>query len=274
MLPWMIPPTSLIPIHDDNPTSGFPSVTVGLIALNVLVFLTEPHFGTGGGLQVAEYFYRWGLVPWEITRGHQLSLTGCLAACFTNKNVYLALLTSMFLHAGPLHLAGNMLFLWVFGNNIEDTLGRVRFVAFYLLCGLIAGLVHVALNANSMFPTVGASGAIAGVLGAYLVLFPRARVLTLAFIVLVPLPAMLVLSLWFVLQLFTGASQQIGGGGVAWGAHVGGFVAGAILVLLFGGRSRARERRLPPGPPITPLPPGPEAPLKAPDEGFWGPLGP
>src|SRR2546421_4638050 len=250
----MIPSTSLIPIHDDNPTRTFPYVTVGIIALNVLVFLTEPHFGRGGSLQVAEYFYRWGLVPWEITHGRQLNLTGCLQACFTNKNVYLALLTSMFVHAGPLHIAGNMLFLWIFGNNIEDTLGPGRYLIFYLLCGLIAGLVHVALNPNSVYPTVGASGAIAGVLGAYLVLFPRARVLTIAFFAIVPLPAVLVLGLWFVLQLFTGASQQIGGGGVAWGAHVGGFIAGAILVVLFGGRRRARERQIPP--PITPLPPG------------------
>jgi len=260
----MIPPTSLIPIHDDNPTRTFPYVTVGIIALNVLVFLTEPHFGRGGSLQVAEYFYRWGLVPWEITHGRQLNLTGCLQACFTNKNVYLALLTSMFVHAGPLHLAGNMLFLWIFGNNIEDTLGPGRYLIFYLLCGVIAGLVHAALNASSMYPTVGASGAIAGVLGAYLVLFPRARVLTIAFFIIVPLPAVFVLGLWFVLQLFTGPSQQIGGGGVAWGAHVAGFIAGAILVLVFGGRGRARERQreVPPPPPITPLPPG------------WGPLGP
>jgi membrane associated rhomboid family serine protease len=251
----MIPPTSLIPIHDDNPTHRFPYVTVGIIVLNVLIFLSEPHFGTGGGPQVAEYFYHWGVVPREITQGHQLNLTGCLTTCFTNKNVYLALLTSMFLHAGFIHLAGNMLFLWIFGNNIEDTLGPARFVAFYLLCGLIAGLVHVALNSTSVYPTVGASGAIAGVLGAYLVLFPKARVLTIVFITIVPLPAVLVLGLWFVLQLFTGASQQIGGGGVAWAAHVGGFLAGMILVLLFGGRGRLREQRLPPPPPILPLPP-------------------
>ena len=258
----MIPPTSLIPIHDDNPTRAFPYVTVGIIALNVLIFLTEPHFGRGGSLQVAEYFYRWGLVPWEITHGRQLNLTGCLHACFTNKNVYLAILTSMFVHAGPLHLAGNMLFLWVFGNNIEDALGAPKFVAFYLLCGVLAGLIHTALNATSLYPTVGASGAIAGVLGAYLVLFPRARVLTLAFFVVVPLPAVLVLGLWFVLQLFTGASQQIGGGGVAWGAHVGGFVVGMILVVVTGGRRSLKRRIIPPPPPITPLPPP------------WGTLGP
>ena len=258
----MIPPTSLIPIHDDNPTRTFPYVTVGIIALNVLVFLTEPHFGRGGSLQVAEYFYRWGLVPWEITHGRQLNLTGCLQACFTNKNVYLALLTSMFVHAGPLHLAGNMLFLWIFGNNIEDTLGPGRYLIFYLLCGVIAGLVHAALNASSVYPTVGASGAIAGVLGAYLVLFPRARVLTIAFFIIVPLPAVFVLGLWFVLQLFTGASQQIGGGGVAWGAHVGGFVVGMILVVVTGGRRSLKRRIIPPPPPITPLPPP------------WGTLGP
>lgn len=249
----MIPPTSLIPIHDDNPTQRFPYVTVGIIVLNVAIFLTEPHFGTGGGPRVAEYFYHWGVVPKEITQGHQLNLTGCIGACFTNKNVYLALLTSIWLHAGFVHIAGNMLFLWVFGNNIEDTLGPARYLVFYLLCGVIAGGVHVVLNSSSVYPTVGASGAIAGVLGAYLVLFPKARVLTIAFIAVVPLPAVVVLSGWFVLQLFTGASQQIGGGGVAWAAHVGGFLAGMVLVLGFGGRRR-RDAGLAP-PPITPLPP-------------------
>ncbi len=262
MLLRMIPPTSLIPIHDDNPTRRRAYVTLTLIALNVIIFLTEPHFGTGGGPAVAEFFYHWGLVPWEIVHGHQLTLTGCIGTCFTHKNVYLSLVTSMFLHAGPVHLAGNMLFLWVFGNNIEDALGAPKFVAFYLLCGVLAGLIHTALNATSLYPTVGASGAIAGVLGAYLVLFPRARVLTLAFFVVVPLPAVLVLGLWFVLQLFTGASQQIGGGGVAWGAHVGGFVVGMILVVVTGGRRSLKRRIIPPPPPITPLPPP------------WGTLGP
>jgi len=239
----MIAPTSLIPIHDDNPTRRFPFVTVAIIVLNAIVFLSEPHFGTGNSPQVAEFFYHWGLVPREIVHGHQLLLTGCPGRCFTNKNVYLSLVTSQFVHAGLLHIAGNMLFLWIFGNNIEDTLGPLPFAVFYLLCGGLAGLAHVALNQASIFPTVGASGAIAGVLGAYLVLFPRARVLTLAFFVIVPLPAVVVLGLWFVLQLFTGASQQIGGGGVAWGAHVGGFMAGAILVLVFGGRGRAQQRQ-------------------------------
>lgn len=252
----MIPPTSLIPIHDDNPTRRRSYVTLALIAANVAVFLREPNFGTGSSLRVAEFFYRWGLVPWEIVHGRQLTLTGCAGACFAHKNVYLSLVTSMFIHAGPVHIAGNMLFLWIFGNNVEDALGRVGYVAFYFTCGILAGLAHVALNAGSVHPTVGASGAIAGVLGAYIVLFPRAKVLTLAFVVLVPLPAVLVLGLWFALQLFTGPAQQIGGGGVAWGAHVGGFIAGAAIVAAFGVRQRIRRRRLPPAPPVTPLPPG------------------
>jgi len=158
------------------------------------------------------------------------------------------------------HLAGNMLFLWIFGNNIEDTLGHLAFIPFYLVCGVLAAFSHVALNPDSIFPTVGASGAIAGVLGAYLVLFPRAKVLTgiilIIYIQFIQLPAALVLGSWFVFQLFTGASQQIGGGGVAWAAHVGGFLAGAALIFLFGGRSRVR-------PPPLPEPLGPPGP--------WGP---
>jgi membrane associated rhomboid family serine protease len=177
--------------------------------------------------------------------------------CFPEKNVYLAVFTSMFLHAGVVHLAGNMLFLWIFGNNIEDTLGRLAFLVFYLACGTLAALSHVALNADSIYPTVGASGAIAGVLGAYIVLFPRARVMTgivlIVYIQFVRLPAALVLGLWFVFQLFTGAWQQIGGGGVAWAAHVGGFLAGVGLIFLFGGRRRVRPPPLPE--PFEPLGP-------------------
>ena len=256
----MIPSTSLIPIHDDNPTRGFSYVTAGIIAINVLVLFFEPHLGSGNSPEVANFFYRWGLVPWEITHGHPVALSGCFGACFPHKNIYLAIFTSMFLHAGVVHLAGNMLFLWIFGNNIEDTLGRVAFLAFYLVCGVLAALSHVALNPSSIFPTVGASGAVAGVLGAYLVLFPRARVLTgivlIVYIQFIRLPAAVVLGFWFVFQLFTGASQQIGGGGVAWAAHVGGFLAGAALIFLFGGRSRVR-------PPPLPEPLGPPGP--------WGP---
>ena len=257
----MIPPASLLPIHDDNPTRRFPYVTITLILLNVVVFLTEPNLGIGNGPQVATYFYRWGLVPREILHGHPIALPECLGVCFPGKKVYLSLLTSMFLHSGFWHIGGNMLFLWIFGNNVEDILGPFKFLVFYLLCGVAAGLIHSALNPASIFPTVGASGAIAGVLGAYLVLFPKARVLTLAFFIVLPLPAVIVLGLWFVLQLFTGASQQIGGGGVAWGAHVGGFLVGMGLVVAFGGLRELRLRReLPPPPPIVPMGPPPWGP--------------
>jgi len=249
----MIPPTSLIPIHDDNPTRTFPYVTVGIIALNVLVFLTEPHFGRGGSLQVAEYFYRWGLVPWEITHGRQLDLTGCLQACFTDKNVYLALLTSMFVHAGPLHLAGNMLFLWIFGNNIEERLGPVGYAVFYLVAGVVAAFAHIATQTNSTVPVVGASGAIAGVMGAYLVLYPKARVLTIIplfiFLQFVYLPAYVVLLGWLVLQFFTNPNT-----GVAVAAHIGGFIFGAAVGLVLRGTAH-------------PAPPGPPPP----DWGFGGP---
>jgi len=250
----MIPATSLIPIHDDNPTRSFSYVTAALIVANVLILFFEPHLGMGNSPEVQAFFYKWGLVPWEVVHGHPVAFRECLGACFPDKNVYLSILTSMFLHAGPVHLVGNMLFLWIFGNNIEDTLGRVAFIAFYLICGVLAALAHVALNPSSLFPTIGASGAVAGVLGAYVILFPRAKVLTgivlIVYIQFIRLPAIVVLGLWFVFQLFTGAFQQIGGGGVAWAAHVGGFAAGAALVFLFGGPGRVR-------PPPQPEPLGP-----------------
>ena len=141
-----------------------------------------------------------------------------------------------------MHIAGNMLFLWVFGNNIEDRLGKVRFILFYLICGLAAALAHVYGNTGSAIPTVGASGAVAGLLGAYLILFPRARITTILplFIIwqVIKVPAVVVLGLWFVSQFLIGAGQQLGGAGVAWLAHVGGFLAGIILIIPFGGRRK------------------------------------
>lgn len=255
----MLPSTSVIPIHDENPTRTFSYLTAALIAANVLLLLVEPQLGQGDSSELAAFFYRWGMVPWEITHGQPvtgevlraagLPVTGCAGACFPEKNVYLALLTSMFLHGGILHLGGNMLFMWVFGNNIEDTLGRVRFVVFYLAAGGLAGLAHVLVSADSVIPTVGASGAIAGLLGAYLVLFPHARITSILpiffFIQIVRLPAILVLGLWFISQFIIGAGQQLGGAGVAWMAHVGGFVAGAGLILLLGGRRLARRPQFP-----------------------------
>lgn len=238
----MIPATSLIPIRDDNPTRTFSYLTVALIVVNTLAWFTEPNLGIGLNLDLARFFCRWGVVPYQIS-GHAPA-TPVLCGIMPDKNIYLSLITSMFLHGGPLHLAGNMLFLWVFGNNIEDTLGKFRFVVFYLLTGMIAGYAHVLLNADSSIPTVGASGAVAGLLGAYIVLFPRARITTLVifyFITSIRLPAIVVLGIWFLSQFLIGAGQQLGGAGVAWAAHIGGFIAGALLIYPFGGRRPARE---------------------------------
>ncbi len=154
----------------------------------------------------------------------------------------------MFLHGGFLHLAGNMLFLWVFGNNIEDRLGKVKYLIFFMLTGLIASLAHVFFNADSQVPTIGASGAVAGVLGAYIVLFPRARIHALVPMLLffrIRLPAMAVLGIWFVSQFFIGSGQQVGGGGVAWVAHVGGFLAGMALIFLLGGGRQRPSKTMP-----------------------------
>jgi membrane associated rhomboid family serine protease len=224
----------LIPLRDDNPTARFPLVTVGLIAVNTVVFLFQavtPH-----GLEQAAL--RFGAVPYAIAHSGSLAAPAAFPPLLT-------LLTSMFLHGSLFHLLGNMLYLWIFGNNIEDRLGPVRFALFYATCGVAAALTHVAFAPGSRVPMIGASGAIAGVLGAYAVLFPGARVKTLVFLIfyidVVAIPAWLVLGLWFFLQVL-----NVGmGGGVAWFAHIGGFLAGLLLIWLTLGRSalRANWRR-------------------------------
>lgn len=255
---------SLIPIHDENPTRSFSWLTAAIIVLNVLVFLMEPSLGQpdprnpAKACELTEFFYQWGTVPWEVTRGQtpppneevDPSLRELYQFCEISqhvggKSIYLSLVTSMFLHGGIIHIAGNMLFLWVFGNNIEDRLGKVRFLIFYLLCGVLAALAHVYGNSASTVPTVGASGAVAGLLGAYLVLFPRARITTILplffFWQIIKLPAMVVLGIWFLSQFLIAGAQQLGGSGVAWLAHVGGFAAGVALIIPFGGRRGARS---------------------------------
>jgi membrane associated rhomboid family serine protease len=239
-----------LPLKDRNPTSRTPYVTIGLIVVNAVVFLYELTLGPNLQTFIASY----GVVPYEITR-----LTDLIGVYRGSPVVHgqgpaflpATLLTSMFLHGGVMHIAGNMLYLWIFGNNIEDILGPVKFLVFYLLCGMVAGLAHVMMHPSSVMPTVGASGAVAGVLGAYLIAFPHARVLSLVFIVifvqLVEVPAALVLVFWFVIQFFQGvASIGVGAtGGVAWFAHIGGFVAGIVLLnVMAGARLRAlREAR-------------------------------
>jgi membrane associated rhomboid family serine protease len=219
----------MIPLRDDNPTQSVPVVTRTLIVLNAVAFFFE--LSLGGAINV--FVQWWGLVPLRFAYafGGAEPLVPTLATAFT----------SMFLHGGWIHLLGNLWFLWIFGDNVEDRLGHWRFLLFYLAGGLAAAAAHLLLNLGSAVPTVGASGAIAAVLGAYAVMFPRARVVTLVpiffFFQVIALPAMLVLGLWFVVQIFTGTLSIGAGGGVAWWAHIGGFLFGAAVVLL--GRGRA-----------------------------------
>jgi hypothetical protein len=228
----------MIPLRDENPSRSIPVVTRSLIALNCLAFLFELTLGP----DLRGFMFAWGLVPERVT----------LALRYGEEpwsGPALALLTSMFLHGGWLHLLGNMWYLAIFGDNVEDRLGRLRFLLFYLAAGCWAGAVHTLANPHSRLPTVGASGAIAAVLGAYAVSFPRARVLTLVpffpFLQILALPALLVLGFWFVYQFFSGALALAwgGGGGIAWWAHIGGFLFGMVTVRLFGAGRRQRGWR-------------------------------
>lgn len=218
----------MIPLRDKNPTHRVPFVNVGLIVANIVVFFYELSLGP----DLESFFFRYGLVPYSF-------LVNLFNYEFTSSLT--PLITSIFLHGGWMHLAGNMLYLWIFGDNVEDKLGHVRYLVFYLLCGITASLAHVIIDPSSTIPTVGASGSISGVLGAYLLMFPGARVVTiipvLFFVEVAELPALFVLGLWFVMQFFNGllslGFQTAGMGGVAWWAHIGGFVAGLLLVKPF-----------------------------------------
>jgi membrane associated rhomboid family serine protease len=254
----------VIPLYDRNKTLRFPLITVTLIAINVVVyFFVQPHrdeIGLGMSSDTsAEFLYRHAAVPCEVLSGRPVEVSGPQIGCdlprggttpFPHKNVYLALVVSMFLHANLLHIGGNMLFLWIFGNNVEDEMGAIPFLLFYFACGIIATFAFVIVFPSSATPLLGASGAIAGVLGAYLVRFPRARVVTwipfLIFLV-VPLPAWLVLGVWFVGQFGLGAANE----GIATAAHIGGFIAGALIALIALGRRPRRDvsGRPPPYPP-------------------------
>ena len=227
----------MIPLRDMNPTSRTPHVTYFLIALNVLVFAYEVLIG---GLQkspqFAQFIYTFGAIPSEIV-GVLLRPKEWLPLPFGT------LLTSMFIHGSILHLGGNVLFLYIFGDNIEDELGHVRFLIFYLLSGLAASLVHIVLGLSSQIPMVGASGAISGVMGAYILLFPGARILTLVFfffITVIEIPAYWFLAIWFLFQFIGGMGRAGAGdvGGVAFWAHVGGFLAGLIMIRAWSRRWR------------------------------------
>lgn len=237
----------MIPLRDANPTRRTPLVTLSLVIACFVAFAWELGvLATGGNAALGAFIGRWGVIPADVTaawvRGDYLS------------HETATLFTSQFLHGSWLHLLGNMLYLWIFGNNVEDRFGRIRFLVFYVVGGILAGLSQVAIDPTSPVPTIGASGAIAATLGAYLVLFPRARVTTLVFLgffyQLIDVPAVAVLGFWFVLQLLDGLTSlgavQIGGG-VAFFAHIGGFVFGAVVArLAMGVSGRVRGSSAPP----------------------------
>jgi membrane associated rhomboid family serine protease len=223
----------MFPIGDERVQGGPPPmITIGLIALNVLAFFIELAQPSEAALQ--SFIQAWGVVPREFSTGQDLPPGIPLPFWST-------LLTSMFLHGGWMHLGGNMLYLWIFGDNLEKVMGALRFLVFYLVCGLAASFAHIAFGAGSNVPAVGASGAISGVLGGYLLLFPHNRVRVLTRGGVASVPAIIVLGFWIVIQLINGigsvaTTSETGGGGVAYMAHIGGFVAGLLLVKIMAAR--------------------------------------
>src|SRR3954466_7096187 len=244
----------MIPLRDANPTRRTPYVTLALILACFVVFAWELGLLASGGESALDAFItRWGVVPADLTAAWRAGDYGPTQTP--------TLITSQFLHGGWFHLLGNMLYLWIFGNNVEDRFGRAGFLGFYLLGGVLAGLTQVAIDPSSTVATIGASGAIAATLGAYFVLFPRARVTSLVFLgffyQLIDVPAVLVLGFWFVLQLIDGLASLgvVQTGGVAFFAHIGGFVVGALLAKLIV-TIGARRRPAAPSAPSAPAPVG------------------
>ena len=231
----------MIPLSDPDITrENRPYITMGIIGLNGLVFLYEL---TLGSLETAQFFYKWGFIPLEFTSGEEFEslFTGIeMLPIQSIIPTWATAITSMFMHGGFMHFGSNMLFLWVFGDNIEDRLGHIKFILFYISCGIAAILFQVATNGQSQVPNIGASGAIAGVLGAYLVLFPYSRINTLLimyFITIIRIPAVFMLVFWFILQFFGGigslSTATSHTGGVAYWAHVGGFLAGVVSIAIY-----------------------------------------
>ncbi|NIA08692.1 MAG: rhomboid family intramembrane serine protease [Nitrospiraceae bacterium] len=216
----------MIPIRDTVRSESYPVVNNALIALNVFVFFIELSKGQG----LNQFIYTYGLVP------ARYSMPG-ISAHFTTGQQVIALFSFMFLHGGFLHLFGNMWFLYIFGDNVEDRLGHFRYFVFYILCGLASGISHLVLNWSSQIPTIGASGAIAGVMGAYFILYPRAKILTLIpllfFFPFIEIPAFVFLGIWFLFQFMSAATSSAQVSGIAWWAHIGGFIFGIIFLKLF-----------------------------------------
>jgi membrane associated rhomboid family serine protease len=215
----------MFPYKDDNPSSTFPVVTITIIVLNIVVFILQILSGTDG----RQIVYAYGAIPHNIVTMQ------------TTQPIHptLTLFTSMFMHGGLFHIFGNMLYLWIFGNNIEDRLGHVRFILFYLFCGIAAAVSHALITPSSTMPMIGASGAISGVLGAYLLLFPYARIHTVIFlgffVQTIQIPALIVIGFWAIIQIVSGLTAQViqNQGGIAWFAHVGGFIAGLFTIKLW-----------------------------------------
>jgi membrane associated rhomboid family serine protease len=242
----------VFPLRDNIPTDRFPLVTLALIVANVAMYFLFQKGGISLGSPSSHDFQcnlvDYAVIPYEVTHpGDQVVDPTCPAP---TASTWVTLFTSMFMHGGLLHLGGNMLFLWIFGNNVEDSMGPLKFIAFYLLCGLAADAAQIAVEPNARIPTIGASGAVAGVLGGYLLLFPRARVVTLIFIVffvtILEVPAIVFLGVW-ILQQALFASLDLTGpseGGVAYFAHIGGFVAGLLLIRLLATRRKREPERL------------------------------
>lgn len=235
----------LLPLKDDNPLKRIPFqyVTVSFIVLNVVVFLYQQSLADGAGQAVVLSF---GAIP-SVLFG-----INTLTPELVMIPAPLTLITSMFMHGGWMHLIGNMLFLWVLGDNVEDSMGHGRFIIFYILCGIAAALTHAAMAPASSVPMIGASGAISGVIGAYLILHPKVQILTLAFRFFIHIPAYILLGIWIAMQVFNvyTAGDTTGGGGVAWWAHIGGLIAGIVLIIpmrhksvpLFDGLGAARHK--------------------------------
>ena len=226
----------MIPLKDDNPTKGRPVVTYFVIGICILVFLLE----LGPGPQ--KFFYSFGLIP-SVLMGYDQ-----LPADLYVIPAYLTVITSMFIHGGVMHLLGNMLYMWIFADNIEDNLGPKNFIIFYILCGIGAAMAQVLLDTRSQIPMGGASGAIGGVLGAYLINHPKARVLVLIpfgfFSQLIKIRALYVLGFWFILQFINSSMMSSQGGGVAYAAHIGGFISGMILILFFNKKTKRKPKTM------------------------------
>ena len=239
----------MFPLRDENPTLLTPIITIAIILVNVVVWL----YYQGGGMSqdlLANSICQFGAIPAEITGTGEYGGTEMgegLAPCLFGGLTWGAVITSMFMHGSWLHLIGNMWFLWLFGNNVEDSMGHLRYLAYYLIGGIAGAAAHILTDAASPIPTVGASGAISAVMGGYLLLYPKVRIQTLfvllIFIRIIPVPAWLVLGQYFLLQLFYGTVMEQAGGGVAFWAHIGGFAAGALLVIPFRNRLLVEARK-------------------------------